>query len=114
MTAAELYSVTVALDEILRRDLPVIVAIPAAQARKRAAEAYKPFGDKVKVLRDEYADADGKVPDAQQPAFEMRAEKTLAEEVCVDLPTVPVPPMLMLPGATVAVLVEAGVMEVLG
>ena len=113
MTGNELYAITVALDNILRRDLPVGTAVEAAQARKVAAEAYKPTGEKVGALRDEYLEGDV-IPDAQVPAFEMRAGKVLEVEIEVDVPVVHVHPNLMLPGSVVAVLVEAGVMEVAG
>ena len=103
MTAADLYGITKALDGLLSRDLPVAVAIPAAQARKLAAETFAPFGEKVEEIKaKKYA----------PEVLELSIKKALAEEVCVDLPTVTVPPMLMLPGAVVAVLVEAGVLEV--
>ena len=113
MTAEQLFAVGIALDTILSRDLPVGIAVPAAQARKLASETYRPFGERIAEFQAEHA-VDGTIPEAQVPAFEMRAKKVLAEEVSITLPVIQVHPNLVLPGSTVAVLVEAGVMEVLG
>jgi hypothetical protein len=111
MTADQLYAVIQALDVVLARDLPVGTAVPLAATRQLAFETFEPTRQRIEKVREEYVE-DGKLPETQLPAFEMRTRRILEEPVDIKLPAVPVHPALMLPGATVAILVEAGVMEV--